>query len=153
MRDVDSRSNRREQKDYCGSVKWMKPACAKAMLSGKTHIRTQHSILRIIVASFPGLDHAEDAFPGRASLEGVLLETLKHTNVESVMVIGRRSCKKMHAQLDDLIHQDFSNDSSIEEHLRGYNSVLLCLGGYERTGVLPDHVRTHHTSGFNPDTT
>jgi hypothetical protein len=60
--------------------------------------------------------------------EGVLLETLNHADVESVLVIGRRSCNTKHQKLKELIHTDFFNYSTIEEHLKGYNACFFCLG-------------------------
>jgi hypothetical protein len=60
--------------------------------------------------------------------EGVLLEALKHENVESVLAIGRRPCMREHAKLKELIHNDFFNYSAIEEQLKGYNACFFCLG-------------------------
>ncbi len=60
--------------------------------------------------------------------EGVLLQCLKHQNVESVLVIGRRSCNWTHEKLTELIHNDFFNYTAIEQHLKGYNACFFCLG-------------------------
>jgi uncharacterized protein YbjT (DUF2867 family) len=60
--------------------------------------------------------------------EGVLLKALQHPDVKSVLVIGRKSCCKEHTKLKELIHNDFFNYSSIEEHLKGYNACFFCLG-------------------------
>jgi uncharacterized protein YbjT (DUF2867 family) len=60
--------------------------------------------------------------------EGVLLESLKHPNVESVLVIGRRPCNVKHAKLNELVHQDFFDYSTIENKLRGYDACFFCLG-------------------------
>ena len=60
--------------------------------------------------------------------EGVLLKTLHHKDVESVLVIGRRSCRITHDKLKELIHHDFFDYSTIEEHLKGYNACFFCLG-------------------------
>ena len=60
--------------------------------------------------------------------EGVLLKALHHKDVESVLVIGRRSCKRTHEKLKELIHHDFFDYSTIEEHLKGYNACFFCLG-------------------------
>jgi uncharacterized protein YbjT (DUF2867 family) len=60
--------------------------------------------------------------------EGVLLETLRHKNVESVLVVGRRPCKVAHTKLKELIHQDFFDYSSIESQLKGFNACFFCLG-------------------------
>ncbi len=60
--------------------------------------------------------------------EGVLHEALNHPDVESVIVIGRKSCDVKHQKLKELVHADFFNYSSIEEHLKGYNACYFCLG-------------------------
>jgi uncharacterized protein YbjT (DUF2867 family) len=60
--------------------------------------------------------------------EGVLHQALKHRDVESVLVIGRRTCSVNHPKLKELIHKDFYNYSSIEEYLKGYNACYFCLG-------------------------
>lgn len=60
--------------------------------------------------------------------EGVLYKALDHVDVESVLVIGRRSCGVNHPKLKELLHSDFYDYSAIEEQLRGYNTCWFCLG-------------------------
>ena len=60
--------------------------------------------------------------------EGVLHESLNHADVESVLVIGRRSCNVKHQKLKELVHADFFDYSTVEEHLKGYNACYFCLG-------------------------
>jgi uncharacterized protein YbjT (DUF2867 family) len=60
--------------------------------------------------------------------EGVLHKSLLDPNVESVQVIGRKSCDVKHGKMKELIHQDFYNYSSIEDQLKGYNACFFCLG-------------------------
>lgn len=60
--------------------------------------------------------------------EGVLHQSLKHPDVESVLVIGRRSCNVKHGKLKEIIHKDFFDYSNIEEQLEGYNACFFCLG-------------------------
>ena len=60
--------------------------------------------------------------------EGVLHQALNHPDVVSVLVISRRTCSVNHPKLKELIHKDFYNYSSIEEHLNGYNACFFCLG-------------------------
>ena len=60
--------------------------------------------------------------------EGVLLDALKHNDVESVLVIGRRPCTITHEKLKELIHNDFFDYSLIEERLKGYDACFFCLG-------------------------
>jgi uncharacterized protein YbjT (DUF2867 family) len=60
--------------------------------------------------------------------EGVLLQALDHPDVESVLVVGRRSFGRKHPKLKEVIHNDFYNFSSIREYLKGYNACFFCLG-------------------------
>lgn len=60
--------------------------------------------------------------------EGVLHEALNDTEVESILVIGRRSCNVTHQKLRELLHNDFHEYTAIEDHLRGYNACFFCLG-------------------------
>jgi hypothetical protein len=60
--------------------------------------------------------------------EGVLFESLKHPNVEAVLVIGRRPCNVKHPKLSELLHQNFFDYSNIEDKLRGYDACFFCLG-------------------------
>jgi uncharacterized protein YbjT (DUF2867 family) len=60
--------------------------------------------------------------------EGVLLQVLDHPDVDSVLVIGRKSCSRKHPKLKEVIHNDFYNYSTIEEHFKGYNACFFCLG-------------------------
>ncbi len=60
--------------------------------------------------------------------EGVLHECLQHPDVESVLVIGRRSCQVQHPKLQELLHNDFFDYTLIENRLKGYNACFFCLG-------------------------
>jgi uncharacterized protein YbjT (DUF2867 family) len=60
--------------------------------------------------------------------EGVLHESLKHPDVQSVLVIGRRSCGVKHSKVTELIHKNFFDYSDIEKNLAGYNACFFCLG-------------------------
>ena len=60
--------------------------------------------------------------------EGVLHVVLRHPDVESVLVIGRKSCDVKHPKLKELIHNDFYDYSVIERELTGYNACFFCLG-------------------------
>jgi len=60
--------------------------------------------------------------------EGVLHKALDHEDVESVLVIGRRSCGVKHPKLTELIHSDFYDYSGIESRLTGRNACWFCLG-------------------------
>ena len=60
--------------------------------------------------------------------EGVLHEALIDPNVESILVIGRRSFNLQHGKIQELLHNDFYNFSTIEHRLAGYNACFFCLG-------------------------
>ncbi len=60
--------------------------------------------------------------------QGVLFECLESPKVESILVIGRSSCGILNPKLEEIIHNDFNNYSSIEKQLRGYNACFFCLG-------------------------
>lgn len=60
--------------------------------------------------------------------EGVLHECLNHANVNSVLVINRKSCGVQHEKLKEIIHTDFNDLSSIEGELSDYNVCYFCLG-------------------------
>jgi hypothetical protein len=60
--------------------------------------------------------------------EGVLLECLKHKNVESVLSISRKPCGISHPKLREIIHPDFFNLGPVESELTGYNACFFCAG-------------------------
>jgi hypothetical protein len=60
--------------------------------------------------------------------EGVLHQCLEHPDVAAVMVINRKSCGVEHPKLKEIIHGDFSDFSSIENELIGYNTAYLNMG-------------------------
>ena len=60
--------------------------------------------------------------------EGVLHECLQSNDVEEVLVIGRRSCGYTHLKLNEIVHTNLYDLSSIEEQLKGYNACYFCLG-------------------------
>ncbi|MDB5242952.1 MAG: epimerase [Spirosoma sp.] len=60
--------------------------------------------------------------------EGVLLECLRHPDVEEVLVINRKPGGVAHPKLREIIHADFLNLTPIESQLSGYNAAFFCLG-------------------------
>lgn len=60
--------------------------------------------------------------------EGVLHECLNHPDVESVLIVNRRSSGAKHPKLKEIIHKDFYNLTDIEKQLSGYNACFFCLG-------------------------
>lgn len=60
--------------------------------------------------------------------EGVLHECLNNPDVESVLVINRRTINTKHSKLKEIIRNDFLNLSDIEYLLNGYDACFHCLG-------------------------
>jgi len=60
--------------------------------------------------------------------EGVLDVALRHHDVESVLVIGRRPCGVKHEKVHEIVHKDFLDYSAIEDQLKGFNACFFCLG-------------------------
>lgn len=60
--------------------------------------------------------------------EGVLDVALRHPDVESVLVIGRKPCTVKHGKLREIVHRDFFDYSGIEGQLKGFNACFFCLG-------------------------
>jgi uncharacterized protein YbjT (DUF2867 family) len=60
--------------------------------------------------------------------EGVLHEALRHPDVESVLVVGRKSCEVKDHRLKEILHHDFFDYSTIEQELAGFNTCFFCLG-------------------------
>lgn len=60
--------------------------------------------------------------------EGVLYECLHHPEVEKVLVISRKPCGYSHPKLTEIIHDNFSDISSLSDRLTGYNACYFCLG-------------------------
>ena len=60
--------------------------------------------------------------------EGVLHECLIHPGVESVLIIGRKPCGISHPKLLEIVLNDLSDISSIENKLSGYNTCFFCSG-------------------------
>ncbi len=59
---------------------------------------------------------------------GVLLECLDDPRVESVLVVGRRTCGVTHPKLTELLHEDFFDYRALEPRLRGLDACFFCLG-------------------------
>lgn len=60
--------------------------------------------------------------------EGVLHVCLDHPDVESILVLGRRSCGVSHPKVQELVVKDLYDLSSVNELLKGYNACFFCLG-------------------------
>ena len=60
--------------------------------------------------------------------KGVLLECLEDDAVESVLVVGRRSCGVDHPKVRELLHPDLFDLASVAEELSGYDACFYCVG-------------------------
>lgn len=60
--------------------------------------------------------------------QGVLRECLLADDVEEVLVIGRTPTGKQDPKLREVLHSDFTDLSSIESELAGYDACFYCLG-------------------------
>jgi uncharacterized protein YbjT (DUF2867 family) len=60
--------------------------------------------------------------------QGVLRECLRDPDVEEVLVVVRNRIRRQHAKLREILHEDFSDFSTIESQLAGYDACLFCLG-------------------------
>jgi uncharacterized protein YbjT (DUF2867 family) len=81
-------------------------------------------------------DRTMSTFPLRVILtgatgmvgEGVLHECLLSPEVESVLLVSRKSSGMQHPKIKEIIHADFLDRSSIASGLTGYNACFFCLG-------------------------
>ena len=94
--------------------------------------------------------------------EGVLLECLKHPDVESVFVVNRRPCGITHPRLKETIHSDFFNLHPVESGLSGYDACFFCAGVSSVGMKEPEYTRITYEltmnfartlSKLNPDMT
>ena len=60
--------------------------------------------------------------------QGVLRECLFDRDVECVLAIVRKSSLPRHDKLREIVHQDASDLSPIEDRLSGYDACFFCLG-------------------------
>jgi uncharacterized protein YbjT (DUF2867 family) len=94
--------------------------------------------------------------------EGVLHVALEHPDVESVLVVSRKTCDIRNPKLKELLHNDFYDYSAIEKELAGYNACFFCLGVSSVGMSEKDYTRVTYDltmeaaktlSRFNPDMT
>jgi uncharacterized protein YbjT (DUF2867 family) len=60
--------------------------------------------------------------------QGVLRECLLDPEVEQIMVVGRRSTRRVEPKLYELILHDFDDYTRYEQTLAGYDACFFCLG-------------------------
>src|SRR5260370_41244236 len=59
--------------------------------------------------------------------QGVLRECLLDPDVESVLAIVRKTSLPQHVKLREIVHQDVSDLSAIEDRLAGFDACFFCL--------------------------
>jgi uncharacterized protein YbjT (DUF2867 family) len=72
--------------------------------------------------------------------EGVLHECLQSAHVDAALIVNRKPAKVTHPKLKEIIHQDFSDLSTIAEQFRGYDACFFCLG-VSSVGMKEDEYR------------
>jgi uncharacterized protein YbjT (DUF2867 family) len=60
--------------------------------------------------------------------QGVLREALQAPDVERVLAVVRTATGLSHPKLQELVHRDFSDFSSVKADLSGFDACLYCLG-------------------------
>jgi uncharacterized protein YbjT (DUF2867 family) len=60
--------------------------------------------------------------------EGVLHECLLNPAVDHVLIINRRASGMQHPKLEEIIHSNFNDVSSIRARLKNYDACFFCLG-------------------------
>src|ERR1700693_2446034 len=60
--------------------------------------------------------------------EGVLRESLLDPDVETVLAVVRKTSLPQHIKLREIVHQDVSDLSAIEDRLAGFDACFFCLG-------------------------
>jgi uncharacterized protein YbjT (DUF2867 family) len=57
-----------------------------------------------------------------------LIECLEDPEIEKVLTVGRRPTGRENPKLEELIHEDFLDFSSVRERFAEYDACLWCLG-------------------------
>jgi len=60
--------------------------------------------------------------------QGVLRECLLDAGVSSVLAVGRSATGQQHPKLQELVHKDLLDLSTVEDRLSGYDACFFCLG-------------------------
>jgi len=60
--------------------------------------------------------------------EGVLLECLKHPDVEKVLMVNRKPFALRHPKLEECVVPDFMDLSAVSDRLAGYDACFYCAG-------------------------
>jgi len=73
--------------------------------------------------------------------KGVLYECIDSQNVESILLVNRSSLNVKSPKVKEILHDDFSNFSSIENELKGYDACYFSLG-VSSAGMKEEKYRT-----------
>ncbi|MCC6287367.1 MAG: NAD-dependent epimerase/dehydratase family protein [Chitinophagaceae bacterium] len=60
--------------------------------------------------------------------EGVLQECIANPEVEKILLINRKTTGYAHPKIEEILHSDFNDISSIVEKIRGYDACYFCAG-------------------------
>jgi nucleoside-diphosphate-sugar epimerase len=60
--------------------------------------------------------------------KAVLLECIEDEEVESILLINRRTAGILHEKVREVLVKDFTDFSSIDEDVKGYNACFHCMG-------------------------
>ncbi|MDA3854323.1 MAG: NAD-dependent epimerase/dehydratase family protein [Bacteroidales bacterium] len=60
--------------------------------------------------------------------KGVLIECLESSDVDSILIINRKSLGLSHPKLKEVLLSDFTKFDSITTELKGYNACFHCMG-------------------------
>ena len=71
---------------------------------------------------------------------------LEHPAVETVTAIGRRTLGISHAKLNEILHPNFGDCSTLAESLSHQDAAIFCLGAY--TGTVSDAKLRTITVGY-----
>ncbi|HEY3372888.1 MAG TPA: NAD-dependent epimerase/dehydratase family protein [Prolixibacteraceae bacterium] len=77
--------------------------------------------------------------------EGVLHTCLRQSDMEEVLVLGRRTCEVKHVKLKEIILPDLFDISSHSDQLTGYDACYFCLGISSVGLSADDYYRTTYS--------
>ncbi len=77
--------------------------------------------------------------------EGVLHECLQHDAIKDVLVINRKPCGVVHPKLQEIIHTNFFDITSLREKLTGFDACFFCLGVSSVGMQEPEYYRLTYT--------
>ncbi|MCL1674796.1 NAD-dependent epimerase/dehydratase family protein [Elizabethkingia meningoseptica] len=60
--------------------------------------------------------------------EGILQECINSPKVEKILLINRKPSGYTHPKIEELLHSNFSDISSVSEKIKGYDACFFCLG-------------------------